>query len=412
MWLFKNEKNTEKPVPAKNSLAGGNKKIVKVYPITCPFCGEQFQPNEVLFAFSRGVIEKDKELTAAEKKERVYYSINDSSCLVHYSCGMPMRMIHNDSKAVSVVRVCRNEKCHQVLSPNSGLYEMGKGIFFLGIRNSGKTVMLTTVIQTLKDIAHHYGATFNYYNAEVGQKYEENYYKPLYLEHTLPKATIRGKSDLLVYEWVSKEQSTTISFYDIAGEDASIEEILVEEAGTQISNSKSYILIVDPYEINYISNLKKQNSATYKRATDIFNNVISKVVLPDERAEKFLSIVMTKSDDLINIGDDPLFQWNSGNISNIYCNTDHSTGKFNVRERASIGTDINKFFKDKAADIVSNANNLFDKQNIGYFMVSALGMPPVQEDDRFKIPTDPMPRRVEEPILWLLYKMGYIDGDL
>ena len=190
-----------------------------------------------------------------------------------------MKMTHKESRATSVMRVCPS--CHEVLSPNAGLYEMGRGIFFLGLRNSGKTVMLTTIIKTLKDIAHFYGAKFNYYNAGVGQKYEANYYRPLYREHKLPKATARGKSDLLVYEWISKQFSTTIAFYDIAGEDAEDEETLLAQAGTQISNAQSYVLLVDPYELGYISDLTGKKPASYKETVDIFNNIIDHVVMRD-----------------------------------------------------------------------------------------------------------------------------------
>ncbi|WP_040195798.1 hypothetical protein [Candidatus Soleaferrea massiliensis] len=398
----------------KNDLTGDKPKVQQVHPITCPFCGAYFQPNQVLFAFSRGEVERENEdLSPAQKKERVYFSIFDDSCDVHYACGMPMKMTHKASRAVSVMRVCPNKTCHQVLSPNAGLYEMGKGIFFLGLRNSGKTVMLSTIINTLKNVAHFYGAKFNHYNAGVGQKYEELYYGPLYRNHMLPKATARGKSDLLVYEWISKQYSTTIAFYDIAGEDAEDENTLIEQAGTQISNAQSYVLLVDPYEIGYISNIKQKKAASYKETVDIFNNIIDHVVLPDERRKKYLSIVLTKSDELVGLTGEPLFRRDTEAFSKIYENMNHAAGRFPVRERANLGNDISNFFKDKAPNIVSNADLTFDKQNIGYFIVSALGMAPVEDTENgYSIPNDPMPIRVEEPVLWLLYKMGYIDGEI
>jgi hypothetical protein len=89
--------------------------------------------------------------------------------------------------------------------------------------------------------------------------------------------------------------------------------------------------------------------------------------------------------------------------SNIYRNYTHKD-IFNLNEFENINGEVKRFI-EKTDSAFKNAIDVYFS-NVGYFAVSALGTNPV--DRRIEGVVSPV--RVDEPFLWLLYKLNYIDG--
>ena len=223
--------------------------------IQCPFCGQRFLPSEVKFRFEVG---EDREIryfcTDTEKTcgklLKEYCQEHGYKCKLKMKNGIPMEMVLEGKTEVlrSPFRVCANDNCNQGLSNHAGFYPPGNGIFFLGERSSGKTVMLTTLVKVLQERAVSFLAELVPYNERVKEEYRKNYYDVLYRERMMPKATVAFHS--MAFEWIKygagENRMTELNFSDIRGEDAdNAMRIFNGMSGKNIQNSPGFILTVD-----------------------------------------------------------------------------------------------------------------------------------------------------------------------
>lgn len=403
--LYKEKKTESNEVNA----AVNEQSVIKVNPISrarivCPFCYRDFGVNDVRFRFN--VLERVIYLSArdddtatntflrnAALKKRVITDDGIPICMELYREGSGERM------AMSPMRVCANEKCNSELSKSAGKYSPDNGIFLLGIKSSGKTVFITSVIDTLSRVIpfRYDGCQFVEYNKAVGESYYSDYYKTMFEEKALPGATINPAQ--LTYEIKNPHRNRTvgITFSDIKGEISdNTEEIFNGEVQGALLHSNYFILTIDLKDI-------RENRSHQKKNLWIINHVLSKVTAdPLQKGNKYLAIVITKSDELIGSDDGGAFGINSPVYN---ANLPSDNGDF-IRERAEINSLLRSYLLSDVdcAQIVSAAEGEFLPENINYFAVSALGQAPT--DGRLE--TEIKPIRVEEPIIWLLKKSGVI----
>ena len=130
----------------------------------------------------------------------------------------------------------------------------------------------------------------------------------------------------------------------------------------------------------------------------MFENFISKE--SREKTHIPTAVVVTKSDMLENLNDEEYISQNS----NMFKNYNHE-GFFNLNEFENIDGEVRKFLLKADAPFKGAVDACFE--TAGYFAVSSLGSNSNHlEIDRSSI----NPIRVDEPFLWLLYKMNYLDG--
>ncbi|HCJ57275.1 MAG TPA: hypothetical protein DHV55_07860, partial [Clostridiaceae bacterium] len=111
------------------------------------------------------------------------------------------------------------------------------------------------------------------------------------------------------------------------------------------------------------------------------------------------AVVLTKSDMLRILSEDEYIKENS----NIFYNVNHKS-TFNLTEFENINGEVKRFL-EKVDRAFTDALEVHFKDR-AFFAVSALGSNPV--DRRVQGIVSPV--RVDEPFLWLLYKLGYIEG--
>lgn len=128
--------------------------------IVCPFCYKEYSPFEVRFMF-REESGKPFYLSAyPESEETKKYAIDNNLLVIvttDDTAKIPVRMSLRKKNQTtpfssSPIRVCKNEECNKKLSPYAGTYSADNGLFVLGLKSSGKTVFITSVIDTLQNI--------------------------------------------------------------------------------------------------------------------------------------------------------------------------------------------------------------------------------------------------------------------
>ena len=90
--------------------------------------------------------------------------------------------------------------------------------------------------------------------------------------------------------------------------------------------------------------------------------------------------------------------------SNVFQNYVHK-GYFNLNEYENINGEVKRFIEQVDLAFLDAVEVHFN--NVGYFAISSLGQNPVE--GRLQGVIQPM--RVDEPFLWLLYKLGYIESE-
>lgn len=376
--------------------------------ICCPFCNKSFHVDDVRFRFEinneieyysiKPLSEGWNRLIQLCEKEKL-----DSKIITTDGVPMKLKLLDRSTKMVqyaSPVRVCNNEKCNQVLSKNAGFYTPGNGIFFLGWKGSGKTVMITTLIEVLKERAGKFHCHLTAYNKMVREEYEKDYYNAMYKEKKLPNATIVHNQ--LVYEWVNttSKKVADITFSDIKGEATDdVQKIFSGEMGKAIEKSRSFVVAVDLEEII-------KNKSSKEKTIAIFREVLSMAVSNDDEKSKYLAVVLTKSDTLANqYGSEILQRRGVEHTSPIFAQLDYDNPGFELIGRAEINEGIRKLLlRENCKELIDAAEHVFG-EHVNYFAVSSLGCAPKSGTLSSE---KPMPIRVEEPILWLLKKMELI----
>ncbi|MCL6458558.1 MAG: hypothetical protein K6T85_11190, partial [Gorillibacterium sp.] len=202
----------------------------------------------------------------------------------------------------------------------------------------------------------------------------------------------------------------TLVFFDVAGEGMT-DRNYMDIYASHIKNSAGILFMLDPLQIKtirerLIMNLGEDSGDLATRHAEprdviitMFENFIghqnkSKTNIPT-------AIVLTKSDMLKHLKEDDGDYINTN--SNVFRNVVHSQ-YLNLSEFENINGEIRRFiekvdrpFKD-AVDVYFN--------NTAYFAVSALGSNPVNK----RVEGVVTPIRVDEPFVWLLHQLDYIEG--
>ena len=397
----KNKKNTVTQNTGSNTI----------HNIVCPFCYEEFKPRDVRFRFDFNGV--PVYLSANPNSEETKKFCRENGNLFAYITernGLPVKCVlcrqDNTVLSESPLRVCRNDKCNQPLSVNAGTYSADNGLFVIGLKSSGKTVYITTAINRLKEIIPKYfGCNFRDYNQNVTSEYYDKYYNVMYNNKTLPDATVARSQ--LTCEVVNNNLMRTvgITFSDIAGEISdNANEIFQGDTQKIMSHSNYFLMTIDLKEIN-------RDTMSSAQTVNIINNVLSLATIDeDKKRNKYLAVVITKSDELVNFDQGKkgaeAFRRDMSYASPIFREVKYDMASFNS-ERAEINRLIKQYMWENHPGIVQAAETAFYSENINYFAVSALGQAPVEG----KLVSNIVPVRVEEPVLWLLGRSGVLQGE-
>lgn len=393
--------------------------------ITCPFCFKKFKTEQVVFRAThseKGDPEYEKavdELLNQYNKKVGKGALAEVNPIVRAE-GLPeSNKVRVDGVLIELrdkYDISTSERlcpyCHNDIPITSGRGS-SKIISVVGASQAGKSVYMTTLLYVLERYTgERIGASLiagsSAYNDEIRENQEKIFEKNIMLDPT-PKQHIEPLIENLKFKDDSIPPITLI-FYDIPGEGMT-DKGYIEKHGQHIKNSDGIIFLVDPLQMRTLrkkinlANREEQGDFTekYQEPKDIivylFENFISKQ--SREKTNIPTAVVVTKSDMLRNLNDEEYISKNS----NIFRNYEH--GKFfNLNEFENIDGEVRKFLEKVDSPFKGAMDTYFGIT--GYFAVSSLGSNP--KNLQIDTSTSVNPLRVDEPFLWLLYHMNYLDG--
>jgi hypothetical protein len=393
--------------------------------ITCPFCFKKFKTNQVVFRSSHSEKGDPEYEKIVDEKLNEYNKKVGKGALGPINPIVAVESLPESSKTkvdgvLIEVRdkydISTNERlcpyCHNELPITSGRGST-KIISVVGASQAGKSVYMTTLLYmlekyTCQSIDASLIAGSSAYNDEIRENQERIFEKNIMLDPT-PKQHIDPLIENLKFK-DDKIPAMTLIFYDIPGEGMTDKEY-IEKHGEHIKNSDGIIFLVDPLQMSTlrkkisIANREYRGDFTekYQEPRDIivylFENFISKQ--SNEKTNIPTAVVVTKSDMLRNLNDEEYITRNS----NIFKNYEHKRF-FNLNEFENIDGEVKKFL-GKVDGAFKGAMDAYFSTT-GYFAVSSLGCNP--QNLQIDSSTSINPLRVDEPFLWLLYQMNYLDG--
>lgn len=323
-------------------------------------------------------------------------------------------------------RVC--PYCHNPLGGSYGTHP-AKFISVIGITGSGKTVYLSQLCKFMPARMSAAGISANPVTTGAIDYLAANEVKK---GEPLPAPTLKEQLlQPLLYDFAIKDADTgswrknTYVFYDIAGENLQFKagsdvDIAAdaEKFGPFIRHSDAMVLLIDPSQ--FIDDDEHQDAST---ALTVIG-----VLFGDKKLRSTpLAVCISKADatgDGGGLDDD---------FAETYCEAitgmprlpemtfdeslDSDDMVFSAKDYNELRDAIESFVKKIASKGTDHFKSALDSKSdcYNYFMIESIGVPLVEGENASGrkvglVPASkPNPQRIVEPILWILYKLGYID---
>jgi GTPase SAR1 family protein len=392
------------------------------YPIVCPYCFNEFDAEDALFRAARCEPEEyitdvklDKfwELLTGESRGDVMPIIDPNEL----SEGHKTRLPQGSPPGVGVVveletkygrtttRIC--PECHNALPLTAGRTPSNI-ISIVGGTSVGKTVFMTVLLETLRNrTQNNFDASGKIIENDEGFKaLRQNLFK----RGELAEATTAKYQKPLIFNWSWLDRSLpdiTISFFDFPGEAINNPDFHNIQAN-HIKNASGIILLLDPTQFDIIAERVRNNGIIVENAkrrtasdviTDLWKNVFG--IRADSMETSPTAVVITKSDVLKELATSTAS--NPPSNSNIFRDYVHKD-YLNLDEVRNLHHDVQEFFNHYEPSLINDIKTSF--KDHCFFAISSLGYDP---EGSF-IENVVSPLRVDEPFLWLLYRLGFIKG--
>jgi len=406
----------------KKKAAIEKAKIEKTHEIVCLYCFRSFNHDQVLF---RAVQALEAEGYYAE----IDYHLDDyrarfymptmgelpqaldpnsfSEANKGYLRGI-LSSLRDDHSNVSTKRLC--PFCHNDV-PGSAGFAPSTIISIVGDKNVGKSVYLTSLIHTLKSVtSHNFDVFCTPITNEMGRKFKFEYEDPLIENGYLLNAS---RQDMQQEPFVF-----TFSFADGTKPEINIAyfEVLDEDRygymgiySALVRNSSGVIFLVDPQQFRVIGrkvqilNKMHYDITASREPAEVLSTLVENYIYKQQNGISHIptAVALTKTDLLEALSYEGEYIRQRSNIFAPYVHRGH----LNLTETDIINYEIDELIQR----IDPNFRNALKRRfaNLGLFGVSSLGSHPEAIRQRS---TSFAPLRVDEPFLWILYKLGYIEG--
>lgn len=312
-------------------------------------------------------------------------------------------------------RVCRF--CHNPLPDNYGKNPV-KFAAIIGITGAGKTVYLSQLLKKMKTYAVKAGLNAIVTNAGVRTFLENN---SVLAKEPLPGSTPAQRlQQPLFYEMVRDARgqgriTETFVLYDVAGEVFRDETAaLVHSFAPFIEHADGAIVLIDPMQFEVISGTAKTGRQLDDPTTALntIHHIISHGNVTQKCAIPF-AICLSKADteEVQNVLPDDLRSMLLDDVRGVEGSNGYYEPTFNAKDYAPIATELNRFIKNNELVLAQMMQTNY--ASYAYFAFTALGCDVMEgqkpNGELYQYPVGPvLPKRVEEPLLWLFYKLGYI----
>jgi hypothetical protein len=310
-------------------------------------------------------------------------------------------------------RLC--PRCHMELPHTTGRF---RNLIFsvIGAKEAGKSHYLAVLIEQIrKHAGPELGMLLEPLNDQTIRRYREDFYEPIYRRGTVILGTVSALADRrvqipLIYTLTftgrdlfgrrSIRGLVTLVFFDTAGEDLDHEDTM-NTVNKYIYRSDGIILLLDPLQLDHVRDrlsasvpLPSRNTGTAEIITLVTKLILEGRALSlDARIPIPLAIAFSKFDAVEPLID-PQFQLNA--------DPDHRAG-FDMADFHAVNAEMQSLLESwDSRFIQEQVETRFE--HFGFFGLTALGCNPHGDQ---KIPRV-LPRRVEDPFLWLLQHHGLL----
>ena len=312
-------------------------------------------------------------------------------------------------------RVCKH--CHNPLPTGYGQHPV-KFVSVIGITASGKTVYLSQLLRKMRSYTQKVGFDATLTTDSVQVFFETN---KVAVDCPLPGATpARSLQQPLFFDMTSSIQGTdrkrveTFVMYDVAGELFDIHRTSQDDLdrfAPFVRNADGIILLIDPMQFRKIQDISSDGKAR-SEATTVLDQIhfITSAGNSEVKCDTPLAVCISKI-DTFNAQmalPDSLKQHLQEDVKNLY-KTDKSQ-LFDAKGYNAIADELNPFMQDEELDATLDIHY----SNYAYFAFTSLGCDVERKADENgveqDVPVGPiLPKRIEEPLLWLFHTLGYID---
>ena len=310
-------------------------------------------------------------------------------------------------------RLCPH--CHMELPHTTGQF---KNYIFavIGAKEAGKSHYLAVLInQIRKQLGPSMGMLLEPMNDATIKRYRQDFYVPVYNDRKVIQATRSAIADRkvqqpLVYSMTISgkgllgknriKKVVILVFFDTAGEDLNDEDVM-STVNKYIYRSDGIILLIDPLQLVTVREQVPANTAlpmVNTETADILNRTTRLIergrgLKPSDMLKTPLAVSFSKFDAVLPLIDSQ-FQ--------LHASANHEGG-FDIDDFEAVNSEMMSLLdKWNGQDIIQLAQTRYRKY--GFFGLSALGCNPHNSKKILTL----LPRRVEDPFLWLLSQNGII----
>lgn len=310
-------------------------------------------------------------------------------------------------------RVCCH--CHNPLPDNYGKNTV-KFATIIGITGAGKTVYLSQLLRKMRTYAVKVGLSAIVNNTGVRTFLENNV---IAANEPLPGSTPATRfQQPLFYEMVrdAKEHgrvTETFVLYDVAGE-VFKESSLVTKFAPFVEHADGVVVLIDPMQFEVVSGVMNKGAALDEPTTVL--NAIHNIVSHGNANEKCtipFAVCISKADTQVvqRVLSEDLRRMLLDDVHGIKDSSGFNLPLFNASEYNPILNELYDFIQSNELVLAQQMQTNY--ASYAYFAFTALGCDVGEgtspNGDKYQYPVGPvLPKRVEEPLLWLFHKLGYI----
>ncbi len=310
-------------------------------------------------------------------------------------------------RQLSRKRLCPH--CHMELPHTTGKF---RNLIFavIGAKESGKSHYLAVLIEQIrKQVGPALDLLLEPLNDHTIRRYREQFYRPIYQRGQVIRGTVSALADRdvqmpLVYSLTFSGKDflgrrrikgvVTLVFFDTAGEDLNDSDTMAT-VNKYIYRSDGILLLLDPLQLTRVRDqlngtpLPDRNTETSDIITRTTNLILSgREISPDSMLSTPLAVAFSKFDAVEQLVG-PQFQ--------LVSTPNHLAG-YDMADFDAINSEMQSLLAQwDGLTILHQVETRYKR--FGFFGLSALGCNPHADK---KIP-HVLPRRVEDPFLWLLY---------
>ena len=311
-------------------------------------------------------------------------------------------------------RVCRF--CHNPLPANYGKTPV-KFLTVIGIVGAGKTVYLSQLFKNMGRYAREAGLSAMVTGPSVLNFLEAN---PVAVGKPLPGATPEQRlQQPLFYELAqnaggSRKRTETLVMYDVAGEVFRSEQ-LVARFAPFVEHADGVLLLIDPMQFEVVSSVRTDEPEREdpSRVLAVIHQIVSHGDTERKCATPF-AVCISKADKMMDLFSDSLRGLLLRDLGGVQGPDGFAEPVFDAKSYNPVLKELTAFVRAHNMDLAHLLRTHYT--HYAYFAFTALGCG-VQERRRADgsleyQPVGPvLPKRIEEPLLWLFHMLGYIPAN-